>query len=104
MKTPTPTETAKHTPGPLIPRIKISAGKYRGMDGTVIVKRKAERHHGGNAQTDTWGDEATGKILGYTLREAEELCHARHLRNQQIAAGNAETLARAAIAKATGKE
>lgn len=77
----------------LIPRIKICAGKYRGMDGTVMVKRKAERHHGGNAQTDTWRNEATGEILGYTLREAEELCSLRHLRNQEIAGNKAAAIA-----------
>ena len=60
----------------LIPRIKISKGRYRGMDGTIIIRRDPVRHTGHHFVT-TWRDENTDALLGYTLREAMELCQMR---------------------------
>lgn len=53
--------------------IKISAGRYA-LAGVTIVRRapRTGMQRPSNRETTTWGDEATGKWLGYTLAEALE--------------------------------
>jgi len=69
----------------LIPRMKITAGKYRGRDGTVIARKPGQsmKQTGHTRSITIWIDEATGKWIGYTLREAEELCARRFQATQE---------------------
>jgi hypothetical protein len=50
---------------------KLSKGRYEFL-GTVIVRNDPPRNTGHHLVT-TWRDERTGKLLGYTLREAKDL-------------------------------
>lgn len=49
-------------------RKKIAKGRYQ--VGSAVVVRNDPPKHSGHHLVTTWRDEASGKMLGYTLAEA----------------------------------
>lgn len=63
-------------------RTKIRKGCYL-VGSTRIIFRKAPSSKGHNRLANTWRDERTDELLGYTLKEAAELAWRRYVQGQE---------------------